>query len=85
MLIHIAEAKHIRDYVLWIKFDNGVEGEIDLSAELWGEMFEPFAILIFSVDFVLTMKSIPLFGTMVRTWPPTSSILSYKKTKPPNI
>jgi hypothetical protein len=41
MFIHIAEAKYIRDYVLWIKFDNGIEGEIDLSAELWGEMFEP--------------------------------------------
>jgi len=41
MFIRIAEAKYIRDHVLWIKFDNGVEGEIDLSAELWGEMFEP--------------------------------------------
>jgi hypothetical protein len=41
MFIHIAEAKYMRDYVLWIKFDNGVEGEVDLSAELWGEMFEP--------------------------------------------
>jgi hypothetical protein len=41
MFVHISEAKYIRDYVLLIKFDNGVKGEIDLSAELWGEMFEP--------------------------------------------
>jgi hypothetical protein len=47
MFIHILEAKYIRDHVLWIKFDNGVEGEIDLSAELWGEMFEPLRNLDF--------------------------------------
>jgi hypothetical protein len=41
MLIHVVEAKYIRDRIVWIKFDNGVEGEINLSEELQGEMFEP--------------------------------------------
>jgi Protein of unknown function (DUF2442) len=26
---------------LFVAFNNGVSGEIDLSNELWGEMFEP--------------------------------------------
>jgi hypothetical protein len=28
-------------YRLYVRFNNGAEGEIDLSDELWGEVFEP--------------------------------------------
>jgi hypothetical protein len=37
----IAEAKYTGDYRIWLRFADGVEGEIDLESELWGEMFEP--------------------------------------------
>jgi len=37
----VEEAKHVRDYVLWIRFSDGLSGEIDLSDELYGEIFEP--------------------------------------------
>ena len=41
MLPRIREAKYQGDYRVWVKFDDGVEGEIDLESELWGDMFEP--------------------------------------------
>lgn len=41
MFLHVREAKYIRDYVIWLRFNDGAEGEIDLKDELWGEVFEP--------------------------------------------
>ncbi|HLP45418.1 MAG TPA: DUF2442 domain-containing protein [Candidatus Deferrimicrobium sp.] len=41
MLLFVKEAKHLHDYVLWLRFDNGAEGEIDLKDELVGEIFGP--------------------------------------------
>jgi len=40
MLPKLREAKYLRDYCIWLKFADGVEGEVDLGEELWGEMFE---------------------------------------------
>jgi len=37
----VVEARHVRDYIVWVKFADGSEGEIDLSGELWGPVFEP--------------------------------------------
>lgn len=41
MLIHVTNAKYIRDYQVWLSFNDGAEGTIDLGAELYGEVFEP--------------------------------------------
>lgn len=41
MYPEIIDSKYITDYKLWLKFDDGKEGEIDLKDELWGEVFEP--------------------------------------------
>lgn len=40
-MLDVVEVRHVRDYVLWLRFDDGTQGEVDLRAELWGEMFEP--------------------------------------------
>lgn len=37
----VIDAKYVEDYRVWLKFKNGKSGEIDLSEELWGEVFEP--------------------------------------------
>ena len=39
MILHVIEAKHERDYVLWLKFNDGAEGFVDLADELYGELF----------------------------------------------
>jgi len=41
MILHIIDAKHLQDYQIWLKFNDGAEGAVDLSKELWGTMFEP--------------------------------------------
>ena len=41
MILHVKEAKCLRDYMIWLRFNDGAEGEIDLEAQLEGEMFAP--------------------------------------------
>lgn len=41
MILHVTNAEYINDYRLRICFNDGVEGIVDLKAELCGEMFEP--------------------------------------------
>ena len=31
MILHVREARHVRGYVLWLRFNDGAEGEIDLG------------------------------------------------------
>jgi hypothetical protein len=41
MFLHVKEAKYLHDYVIWLRFNDGAEGEIDLERELDGEVFGP--------------------------------------------
>jgi hypothetical protein len=41
MILHVKEAKYLHDYVLWLRFNDGAEGVVDLKDELYGEVFEP--------------------------------------------
>jgi hypothetical protein len=41
MILHVKEAKYSRDYVVWVRFSDGAEGEVDLAGELEGEVFGP--------------------------------------------
>jgi len=41
MILHVREARYVRDYVIRLRFNDGAEGEVDLSGELEGEVFEP--------------------------------------------
>jgi len=40
-MLHITEIKHIRDKVIWVAFDDGVSGKVDLTCALDGPIFEP--------------------------------------------
>lgn len=40
MILHVKEAKYLHDYVIWLKFNDGAIGEVDLKDELYGEVFE---------------------------------------------
>ena len=40
MFLHVKQAKYLHDYVIWLKFNDDAEGEIDLENELDGEAFE---------------------------------------------
>ena len=41
MILHVKEARYLHDYVIWLRFNDGLEGEIDLANELEGEVFGP--------------------------------------------
>ena len=51
MFLHVKEAKYLHDYIIWLKFNNGAEGEINLEDELYGEVFEPLKNLEKFQDF----------------------------------
>ncbi len=40
-MVGIVEARHVVDYVIWLRFSDGLAGEVDLRDELHGEVFEP--------------------------------------------
>lgn len=63
MLPKLREAKYRRDYRIWLKFADGVEGEVDLENELRGEVFESLKDKVLFSKFELHKE----LGTLV--WP----------------
>lgn len=63
MLVDVIEARYVRDFIVWLKFEDGSEGEIDLSSELYGPVFEPLK----DVNFFRQVSVDPELGTIV--WP----------------
>ncbi len=41
MIPQVIEVKALDGCKLWLRFRDGTTGTVDLSAELWGPMFEP--------------------------------------------
>ncbi|MEW5980270.1 MAG: DUF2442 domain-containing protein [Acidobacteriota bacterium] len=41
MIPKVVEARYVQDYTIWVKFDDGSDGEVDLKDQLWGPVFEP--------------------------------------------
>ena len=44
---HVVEVRYVTGYTVWLRFADGMAGEIDLSEELWGPVFEPLRDLEF--------------------------------------
>jgi len=40
-LVDVVEARYVSGYTLWVRFEDGVEGEVDFSDDLHGGVFEP--------------------------------------------
>ena len=53
MFIHVEQARYIDNYRVWLSFNDGVAGEVDLSSELYGEVFEPLKDLTLFKSFTL--------------------------------
>jgi len=43
MILEIEAVKYVRDYILWLRFNDGAEGTVDLADELTGPVFMPLA------------------------------------------
>jgi hypothetical protein len=59
----LVEARHVSKFVLFLRFSDGVEGEIDLQGELFGPMFEPLK----DAEIFKSFKLHPELHTLV--WP----------------
>jgi len=63
MIPRVVEVRPLKGYKLWLRFQDGVSGTVDLSNELWGPMFEPLRD-----DALFAQAAIhPEFETV--TWP----------------
>ena len=40
-LPHLVGLRHVREHVLWLRFSDGLQGEVDLTDGLTGELLEP--------------------------------------------
>jgi hypothetical protein len=40
-IFSVVEARYVDGYRIWLRFEDGTQGEIDFSDELDGEIFEP--------------------------------------------
>ena len=40
-MVRLVESEYVKDYVVWLRFDDGAAGEVDLSDRLYGPVFEP--------------------------------------------
>lgn len=61
MILHVKEAKYLHDYVIWLRFNDGTEGEVDLSDELDGEVFVPLK----DINNFKSFKVDPILETIV--------------------
>lgn len=52
-MLKVTDAKYVKDYVVWLRFSDGIEGEVDLKDELFGEVFEPLKNKEYFKTFVL--------------------------------
>ncbi len=59
----VVAARYLREYKIWLRFEDGTEGETDLAGELTGEVFEPLRDPAFFASF----KVNPDTGTI--EWP----------------
>ena len=63
MLPQVLESRYVTRHVIWLRFNDGVEGDIDLSSELYGGVFEPFR----NIEYFKKFEVHPEFRTLV--WP----------------
>ncbi len=61
MKYHVISAQYVSGYVIRLKFRDGTAGEIDLSGELTGPMFEPLR----KIDVFKQFKVEPEFHTLL--------------------
>ena len=63
MLPRVREAHYVAGYIIWARFNDGAEGEVDLTSELHGEVFEPLK----AIEYFKAFQVHPELHTVV--WP----------------
>jgi hypothetical protein len=53
MTPQLESAEYVEGYTVHLRFSDGTEGDVDLTDELWGEVFEPLKDVELFRDFTL--------------------------------
>jgi hypothetical protein len=62
-MLDVVEAKYVSEFRIWLRFEDGSAGEVDLAAELKGPIFEPLR----KVEYFKRLAVNPELGTIA--WP----------------
>jgi len=62
-MLDVIDVRYVKDYVLWVKFEDGSEGEVDLATSLRGPVFQPLKEIAFFKQVRVSSE----LGTIV--WP----------------
>lgn len=73
MFVHVKDAKYLHDYVIWLRFSDGAEGEIDLAANSTERSLVRCAIRRHFAVSAWTRSWRPSSGKTARTWRRSSS------------
>ncbi len=63
MIPRVSDARYIKDFIIMVRFADGVEGAVNLSDELEGEIFQPLKNVEYFKKFIVH----PELHTL--TWP----------------
>jgi hypothetical protein len=63
-MLRLVEARYVHDYTIWLRWNDGTQGQVDLAGELDGPIFEP---LIKDQSFFRRFTLSPDVHTLV--WP----------------
>ncbi len=63
MLPRIVDARYVAGFTIWLRFDDGLQGEVDLARELQGPIFQP----LHDMEYFRQFELHPELRTLV--WP----------------
>jgi len=59
----VIEVRYVRNHTLWLRFDDGTQGEVDISRSFKGPVFEPLRDIEYFKQVIVSSD----LGTIV--WP----------------
>jgi hypothetical protein len=59
----VINVRYVRDYTVWLEFDDGAQGEVDISRSFKGPVFEPLR----NIEYFKQVRVNADLGTIV--WP----------------
>ncbi len=54
MFLHVIDARYIKDYTIWVEFNNMTSGNVDLSSELDEGVFKPLQDIDYFKNFKIS-------------------------------
>lgn len=81
MFLHIENIQCLKDYKLRLTFDNGIQKDVDLENELYGEIFKPLRDKSVFKKVFLNPESKPLSGQTEQIVRPSFYTISESRLK----